>query len=483
MAFASILGVWAMAACSLTDINKPEESQMFSIDPVFRIFIRNIGGQKIIGPAISSVLDYGDKKTQFFEKGMLIFDPNASPVGMVQFWPVGMELQVEEPPIETPGFIEDGALFINGHYISPDFARFFNQIGGLPVTGNPLTEMRYNPSYQRYEQFFENVGMYQGNSNNADVNLLSYGSWMCAKKCGPGLDGSGILDVGLPILEPYLSEINKTGRDFIGYPLDCKIDAPDQSSSEIKVFKNLVMTSDPQTSGSMKYLPLPELIGIQKEAPSPQVFEDRAVFVPTTNDGEGFNVPTPLMEYLERHGGLGVSGLPIERFQEYGKGFRQCFEHLCLTHQPETVPWLQTQPEALGYFFIRLHPECMKSKLQKFEGADQALSEGNPSEIRINSWEEYPYISPGYAQTIHVLLKDEVNRPLAGYEAELVVKVPDNSGDITIKFPPTDGSGQTQVEVPILVLPSGILVPYQVCVVNDNEEICADDDYVIWENP
>ncbi len=134
------------------------------------------------------------------------------------------------------------------------------------------------------------------------------------------------------------------------------------------------MAADPDVLGSAKLLSVPELIGIQKEAPSQHVYEDRAVFIPTTDEGEGFNVPKPLIDYIEHHGGLEISGLPITRFQKYGDGFRQCFQYLCLTHQPDAVAWLQTQPEALGYFYERLHPECKKSKIF-------ARGEANPGEF------------------------------------------------------------------------------------------------------
>ncbi len=415
---------------------------------------------------------------------MLVYDPSSIDAGMVRFWPVGRELQVEEPPIQTPLVTEEGALFINGHYLSPDFANFFTQIGGLPVAGQPLTERHFNPLYQRYEQFFENVGFYQLiNTQEGEVRLLSYGSWMCRDNCSPGPDEAALLDIANPVSEPYLSMVNKLGRDLSGYPINCVIEPQDPTMPEVKVFKNLVLTTDPNSQDSVKLLPIPEIIGIQKEEPSPQKSEDQAVFIPTTVEGEGFNVPVPLLEYIDRHGGLGISGLPITHFQKYGEGFRQCFQYLCLTHQPDSVPWQQTQPEALGYFYIRLHPECKKPKVTLLGGTDPEVSTGKLSDIKVKTWEEHPYLSPGFAQTILVALKDKVNRPLAGYDVELIVEVPDNNRNIYLNFPPTDASGQAKVEVPVLVLPSGTLIPYQVCIGSGDEKICQEDDYVIWENP
>jgi len=476
--------LWVATACGFKDFNLLDEGQKYSLDPVFRIFVRNLGDTDIIGPVISPVMEYGDKKTQFVEKGLLVFDPSSTQAGMVRFWPVGRELQVEEPSINLPAALDEGALFINGHYISTDFAKFITQIGGLSVTGSPLTEVHFNPFYQRYEQFFENVGLYKlKNELDGDVHLLSYGSWMCAENCTPGPDKSAFLDIAGPVSEPYLSLVNKVGRDFAGYPLNCEIKTPEPVSPEIKVFKNLVMTADPNTQDSARLLSIPELIGIPKEAPSQEIFEDRAIFIPTNIEGEGFNVPIPLLDYIERHGGLGISGLPITHFKKYGEGFRQCFEYLCLTHQPEAVSWLQTQPEALGYFYIRLHPECKNFKVSGPFQSDPADAGAKIADIQLKTWEEFPYLSPGYAQTIHVSVKDKINRPLAGYEVDLVVKVPDSSGNLQLKFPPTDASGQSEADVPILVLPSGTLVPYQVCVGIADERLCLDEDYVIWENP
>jgi hypothetical protein len=483
-AFSVWLVLWIATGCTFTDINQFDERTEFTLDPVFRIFVRNLGGPEVIGAVISPVMENGDQKTQFVEKGLLVFDPLSSEVGSVRFWPVGRELQVEEPPVDYPLTMEEGALFLNGHYLSADFAEFFTQIGGLPVTGNLLTEAHFNPLYQRYEQFFENIGLYQLiNAQDGKVHLLSYGSWMCAENCVPGSDKSAFLDIARPVPEPYLSLVNKMGRDLTGYPLNCVIENPDPTFSEIKVFKNVVMAVDPNYREAVKLLTIPEIIGIQKEAPSLKNMEDQAVFIPTTVEGEGFNVPVQLLNYIEHHGGLIISGLPITRFQKYGEGFRQCFEYLCLIHQPDAVPWLQTQPEALGYFYERLHPECKNSKLS----LDREENPGEPgveiSEIKLKTWEEFPYLSPGYAQTIHVAVNDKMDRPLAGYETELIVKVPDNTGNINLKLPPTNAAGQAQVEVPILVLPSGTLVPYQICGEIGEERFCLDDDYVIWENP
>ncbi len=481
----AFLLVWLFftTACSLSEISQSEENQ-FTLDPVFRIFVRNVGGSEVFGTVLSPMMEYGDKKTQFVEKGLLIYDPSSADASMVRLWPVGRELQVEEAPIDLPLTVGEGALFLNGHYIPPAFSKFFTQIGGLPVAGSPLTEVHFNPFYQRYEQFFENVGFYQlKDPKNSSVHLLSYGSWMCGENCPPGPDKAAFLDIDRPVGEPFLSLINKIGRDFTGYPINCVIETQTAAPTEIKVLKNLVMISNSDSNNSVNLFPVPEMVGIQKEEPSQQENVDRAVFIPTTADGLGYNVPISLVEYIDKHGGLGVTGHPITHFQKYGDGFRQCFENLCLLYQPNAEPWLQTQPEALGYFYIRLHPECKKSVTNLPGGSSPAEPVGNFEEINLKTWEEFPYLGPGYAQTIHVSVKDKLNRPLEGYEVELTIYVPENHRKIYLTFPPTGTSGQAQVEVPVFVLPSGTLVPYQVCFEGGGTVICQDDDYVIWENP
>ncbi|NTV84169.1 MAG: hypothetical protein HGA23_07710, partial [Bacteroidales bacterium] len=240
---------------------------------------------------------------------------------------------------------------------------------------------------------------------------------------------------------------------------------------------------DSQDPVQVSLLPIPELIGIDKEQPIPEKTEDRAVFIPTSQDGKGYNVPDPLLDYINRHGGLSISGLPITHFQKYGDGFRQCFENVCLIHHPHEVDWLQTQPEALGYFYIRLHPESRDERLVQPGGVNPTDSGGKVTGLILNTWEEYPYLSPGYAQTIHILLKDKLNRPLVGYEADLFVKVPENNRNIQLTFPPTDSTGQAKIEVPILVLPNGTLIPYEVCIETNEGKLCEDDEYVIWESP
>ena len=46
--------------------------------------------------------------------------------------------------------------------------------------GKPPTELHYNPETQRYEQYFENLGMYWLESEGPEhVRLLNYGAWKC----------------------------------------------------------------------------------------------------------------------------------------------------------------------------------------------------------------------------------------------------------------------------------------------------------------
>jgi hypothetical protein len=475
---------WSTASCSLLDNSIYDDNPRYSLDPIFHIFYRNLGGQNVMGQAISPLMENGEQKVQFVEKGMFVFAPSASEIGMVRLWPVGRELQIEEPPIDVPLNMQDGALFLNGHYVPPDFAQFITKIGGLTVVGDPLTEVRFNPLYQRYEQFFENVGLYHlRNSDKNDIRLLSYGSWMCAETCATGKDGAAILDIARPVSEPFFSQVNRLGRDFTGYPLVYEVGENETPSSEFRVFKNLVMIQDSLDPTQVRLLPIPELIGIEKEQPVVEQSADRAVFIPTSQDGRGYNVPDPLFEYINRHGGLSITGLPITHFQKYGEGFRQCFEYVCLIHQPQEVEWLQTQPEALGYFYIRLHPESRNESLAESGDVNRGDSSSNVTDFILETWEEYPYLSPGFAQTIHIMVKDQLNNRITGFNADLVVKVPENNRNIHLTFPPTDSTGQAQIEVPILVLPNGTLIPYEVCIEDTEGKLCEEDEYVIWESP
>ncbi len=58
--------LWLTTACGLENIAQINESQKFELDPVYRIFVRNLGGSEIVGSVLSPMMEYGEKKIPIF---------------------------------------------------------------------------------------------------------------------------------------------------------------------------------------------------------------------------------------------------------------------------------------------------------------------------------------------------------------------------------------------------------------------------------
>ncbi len=65
--FASLLLVSFVAtACDLADVSNYVDDPKIALDPVFRTFVRNLGGEEVTGPVISPVMEDGDKKNSIY---------------------------------------------------------------------------------------------------------------------------------------------------------------------------------------------------------------------------------------------------------------------------------------------------------------------------------------------------------------------------------------------------------------------------------
>jgi hypothetical protein len=162
----------------------------FDVDPVFREFYDMLGGEDVLRPAISPLFEVNDARYQYTAAGLMVHDPQAAQGQAYYLAGLGLDMDIAEPPVPAP---EDSQVrYIDGHVIGEFFVPAFERLGGKRVVGKPLTEMHYNPEKGRYEQYFENLGMYWlENSPPGEVHLLAYGVWKCDSSClsyPPGSD-------------------------------------------------------------------------------------------------------------------------------------------------------------------------------------------------------------------------------------------------------------------------------------------------------
>jgi hypothetical protein len=237
-----------LGACQPTEIPTPsnqtnsqssnQSAESYPIDPLFNDLYTYLGGEPVLGPAISPLIESGELKSQYVEAGLLTYDPRATESDRFQLAPIGLTLGVEEPPVPNPGV--PGERYLNGHIISPDFLPLYEKLGGARFVGQPLTEANRNPETGRVEQFFENLGFYRIESEpTGQVHLLSYGVSACAERCRYASNTNSLPEQQGDLPEPFGIAATQLGPNFTGRPLTQPLVAAD-GSTEV-VFENVVL--------------------------------------------------------------------------------------------------------------------------------------------------------------------------------------------------------------------------------------------------
>jgi hypothetical protein len=455
------------------------------LDPVFRDFFLKQGGEAVLGPVISSVQYFEHQKIQITEKAVLLFDPNSSVEGSVNYWTVGDLMGIQEHPIQINEIVPPDSLIVNGHVIPTEFSQLYMQLGGESLLGRPLTEVRFNPTYNRYEQFYERIGLYFNvNDSSKKVQLLNYGKWMCKNQCLNGKDKNGNIDL-IPIDDPEIRNyVYKLGMEYTGYLIDKFIVGNNDSQKTEWIFKNMVVIQETMNPVNIKIISVPDLIGIPTELPALPSQNADMVFVPTQGDNRGFDVPFQIHEYITMHGGYQNSGLPISKLQQNGTKSRQCFENLCLIFDSSQPKWNQIEPESLGYYYQRLRRGSFNPYDENYTTSKEKETDRDflKSELSVLIWEEKPTITTKEPQAIFLQIEDKNNLPMAGVKANLILKIPDKK-EMVFVFQPTDQNGLSNVFLPVIVMPNTTIIPYQVCIDKKYNIDCMDDYFIIWNSP
>jgi hypothetical protein len=391
--------------------------------------------------------------------------------------------------------------------------------------GKPITELHYNAPYNRYEQYFENLGFYilEGDPERT-VRLLTYGAWKCGSACRQLPDSfrnAGVTQ-HFAVEGQFAEGMKHLGAELTGFAISEPYQA--QDGYQEQVFENVVLYIPPDDSAWAVPRPLTTLLGIQPEPPvAPSHNPD--FFFYRTRGNKGYNIPVRFINYLAAHGSLEeTAGPPISEYNEWqGDLFRQCFVNLCLIENPAETGLLRIHPDALGYPYLEMNglppfqiqpptgpqptPEETlpdpeedlstetatpypqpQSKVEPEQGSSEDQpSEANPatrngSNMAIKVWETYATVSPAQAQEINVYITAD-GQPVARIEPQLTITLPDNSTRTYLMFP-TGEDGQSHFTVEPTEAANGTLISYQVCIDNSSgNRFCGMYDYVIWIGP
>jgi hypothetical protein len=515
--------------------------ETYPVDPLFEEFYAFLGGQELLGPALTPLIESKGLKTQYVQAALLVYEATAAENERYRLAPLGVQLGIAEPPAAEPADAE--VVFLNGHTVYEAFLPLFEQLGGARFVGKPMTEARHNPEDGRIEQYFENLGFYQLEQEPAGmVRLLAYGAYACDQRCRY-LAPSASLPAVRPVLpEPFSAQAARMGIEITGRIL-AEPYLSDDGRVEV-IFENMVMTLEagqpgearaaggkrqpaapptkkfqtrlpvvflsgeqeaqsarrgqvielirlPRVMGerpapvqSIGFRPLAQLLDMANQPPVSRREDPLLVFYPVEGS-LGYHVPAYFHGFLERLGGLEVSGLPASELFEIGAGlYRQCFANLCLDFEPgaEENP-LRLAP--LGYLY----------KERFFVQPGRFVQSGSLEGVELRVWESRPYIggeqgvasmpaanmpAASLPMAIHLAVM-EAGKPLPNREASLTVRLPDGSQD-HYRVQPTNERGQAFFTLPPIPALNGMLIPYQVCLEGlQGEQLCVDDYYLVWE--
>jgi hypothetical protein len=93
----------------------PTPEGAYGVDVLFREFYDHLGGMQVLGPAISPVFSYGNRKYQYVQAGCMEYNLEAAPSERFRLSPLGLELGLSEPPyrlLKNPAwFMWTGILY------------------------------------------------------------------------------------------------------------------------------------------------------------------------------------------------------------------------------------------------------------------------------------------------------------------------------------------------------------------------------------
>ena len=437
----------------------------YAVDPIFAEFYEALGGEEVLGPAISPSTRSDGKTTQYTETSLMVFDPIEPASTRFKLAPLGISLGVAEgdSPVNTQG---DGRV-INGHLVNPDFLAVYESLGGARFVGRPLSEANFNVEKQRAEQYFENLGFYQLEGNH-EVHFMPYGAYACDRNCREQNPVAGI-PARQPILpDAFLQKTLELGLPFVGKPLTGLHLAADGKQEVI--FENLVLVADEDSPNRVEVRPIAEEISLSAQALAQPGDSNLSVFI-EIEDGLGYNVPLHFINYLEQFGGLQIAGLPIsEVFSPEPGLFWQCFTNLCLQFNLNVEGDQRLQPAPLGADYKAKSYE----QVRDFSGSQDIGS------IDLRVWEKDTYVASTGSQEIHTAIYEDA-KPLKNFEPLLIATMPDGS-QRKAYFPPSDEEGCSSIKLAPIDAPNGTLIAYRVCLFGlDGQENCVGDNYLIWD--
>ena len=462
-----------LTACGSGSSNASQTT--YQISPTFRELYEKLGGEDVLGAAISKTFTRDSFECQYTVNVLICVNPQATDSSRLFFYPLANAMNIREDPSQSPA--QPGSAVVDGYTIYDEFISLYTQLGAQ-FTGKPLTQAHINYSQQRIEQYFENVGFYRKFSDPAgSVHMLAYGAYSCLDKCNytPLVDASILNSSRASVDQPLLAGLSEIAdTSILGAPLTQPYIASD--GMEEQVYTNAVVYAPANDLSSARLRPVSKLLNIPGTEPGPQKYTSRdgMVFY-STKGNKGYHVPLVFDEFIAAHGGRDFSGNPIDEVYQYSDSvFRQCFENYCLDYDSSTSNSNKIRLAPLGVQYVQQITEAGAST-----AAPVNLSAAN---LVLNVAKMSRQIPAGGEQQIQILVtQKESQQPAPNLKAILSIKMPDGSF-YTAEFPATGVDGRSALNIPAMKnVPNGTILEYSVCVKGtDGIQVCVTDSYLIW---
>ncbi len=418
------------------------------VDPRFREFYDLLGGRDVLGIPISPMFSQNGLYYQYTAAALMVYDTSAVAGFEYDLAPIGVEMGVAEAPRDPSA--------PNGHAIFSGFSEMYQQLGGTRYVGLPLTDVRFNTERGGVEQYFENLGFYQLETDPPNlVRLIEYGAWMCAASCAYDALPNAAPLLPSVVVTPFASAVSRLNPVFTGRPLSEPYISLDGQLEQI--FENVVIVSDANKPGGIDMRPITAMLGV-------------SVDLSTT-----FDVPEHFLDFLRQNSGLELSGPAVTAYsRQSDEVYRQCFRNLCLDFFPNKPAELRVRPTSLGYLY--------KSRYyQEGDLTDAGVSSSNHT-VTLKVSEGYGLVAPGDSQIFSVTVYEN-NQPLVGVSPTLALMLP--GGEIrSYTFAETRADGFSSLSVDPVSTAHGTRVDYRICVMSvGGDEVCVDGDYLIWGSP
>jgi hypothetical protein len=447
------------------------------VDPVFKEFYQTLGGQQVLGPAISALEIRENLQCQFAERALMCFNPAVTDANRFSLYPLGRELGIQEESQLTGVAAITSARVVDGYVIYEKFIPLYDQLYGARYVGRPLTDLQINHDLQRAEQFFENVGFYQSLTDpNGPVYLTPYGAYLCGGSCSYRLSEYWSIVKSNIAEQPFAASIARLGGPAVFGSLLLKPQLAADGYLE-QAYANTIFFAPPEDPSQVRLRPLPLLLDYDVHPLVEKKSHEQLVFYEIEN-GLGHNVPRPFDLFVAMHGGRDLAGKPISEVVLLpGKNlYQQCFENYCLLYDPAASDVMKVRMAPLGKDYLKRFPAPEDAQIRNIF---------SPEKITLVVAADKPNISDNQEQIIRMLVfQSDTKQAMQRVEANLILGFQDRPS-IRYTFPPTDGNGVSAVVIPPQAeLVNGSRLSYQVCLNLPSEQpICAIDSYLIWNIP